>query len=422
MKDRAFVIGSFSFIDGELTLPFACLHSFFTSQFAMPMYQSGQQQQPQPMIPTNALEGSLLLQNQASMQAQMASQMQQIQELQESLTEAKAELEKKEKVAKHQAELHQSFLRALQSKVSSSGSSETQQPSDKPNSTELLAGFEEVAAAPAAASGGATDLDATQIPLWSNVDTALSLGMPETPTLTSRSFDDFHRFLGQGIPPMDLARGDQSAAPSNGNGGEGGVRPRPIAVAALDGPATEALHGEGGAAFATGDISFNANSSDDYSMLAQQSVLAAMQHSAYAAPLETNVAAGTAASGTKRNADTVSEANSTSSASSEPASKRVRIVPSTQRSTASSSSNSSNSNENIRANLVSGTEGESIFDSSSRGATSSSGSGSDNDNSNDGSDDAGIETFGEPNATAKIGLATDATEKEATMEVSGSSQ
>ena len=412
MKDRAFVIGSFSFIDGELTLPFACLHSFFTSQFAMPMYQSGQQQQPQPMIPTNALEGSLLLQNQASMQAQMASQMQQIQELQESLTEAKAELEKKEKAAKHQAELHQSFLRALQSKSSSSGSS----------GAELLAGFEEVAAAPAAASGGATDLDATQIPLWSNVDTALSLGMPETPTLTSRSFDDFHRFLGQGIPPMDLARGDQSAAPSNGNGGAGGVRPRPIAVAALDGPATEALHGEGGAAFATGDISFNANSSDDYSMLAQQSVLAAMQHSAYAAPLETNVAAGTAASGTKRNADTVSEANSTSSSSSEPASKRVRIVPSTQRSTASSSSNSSNSNENIRANLVSGTESESIFDSSSRGATSSSGSGSDNDNSNDGSDDAGIETFGEPNATAKIGLATDATEKEATMEVSGSSQ
>ena len=141
------------------------------------MYQSGQQQQPQPMISTNALEGALLLQNQASMQAQMASQMRQIQELQESLTEAKAELEEKEKAAKHQAELHQSFLRALQSKVSSSGSSGSQQASDEPNSgktsdkatekggpnstadyTELLAGFEEVAAAPAAASGGATDL------------------------------------------------------------------------------------------------------------------------------------------------------------------------------------------------------------------------------------------------------------------------
>ena len=410
----------------------------------MPMYQSGQQQQPQPMISTNALEGALLLQNQASMQAQMASQMRQIQELQESLTEAKAELEEKEKAAKLQAELHQTFLRALQSKVSSSGSSGSQQASDKPNSgktsdkatekggsnstadyTELLAGFEEVAAAPAAASGGATDLDAAQIPLWSNVDTALSLGMPETPTLTSRSFDDFHRFLGQGIPSMpNLARGDQSAAQSNGNGGEGGVRPRPIAVAALNGPATEALHGERGAAFATGDISFNTNSSDDYSMLAQQSVLAAMQHSAYAAPLETNAAAGTAASGTKRNTDTVSEANSTSSSSSEPASKRVRIVPSTQRSTASSSSNSSNNN----ATLVSGTESESIFDSSSRGATSSSGSGSDNDNSNDwttsndGSDDAGIESFGGPNATAKIGLATNATEKEATVEVSSSSR
>ena len=406
------------------------------------MYQSGQQQQPQPMMSTNALEGALLLQNQASMQAQMASQMRQIQELQESLTEAKAELEKKERTAKHQAELHQSFLRAMQSKVSSSGSSGSQQPSDKPNGgketdkatekgrsnstadyTELLAGFEEVAAAPAAASGGATDLDAAQIPLWSNVDTALSLGMPETPTLTSRSFDDFHRFLGQGIPSMpNLARGDQSTAPSNG--------PRPIAVAALNGPATEALHGQrGNPAFATGDISFNANSSDDYSMLAQQSVLAAMQHSAYAAPLETNAAAGIAATGTKRNAETVSEANSTSSSSSEPASKRVRIVPSTQRSTASSSSNSFNNNDSdMRVTLVSGTESESIFDSSSRGVTSSSGSGSDNDNSNDGttsndgSDDAGIESFGEPNATAKNGLAMNATEKEAAMEVSGSSQ
>lgn len=209
---------------------------------------------------------------------------------------------------KHQAELHQSFLRALNSRASSSSSPDSQEPTNNTNAegqesekgrsdstvdyTEILAGFEKVAAP--SESGGATDLDATQIPLWSTVDTALPLGAPETPTMTSKSFDDFHlhRFLGQGIPSMpNLARGEQNNAPT-GENGRGGVKPRPIAVATLNGPATEALHGarDGNSA---GDISFNIDASEDYSLLAQQSVLAAMQHSAYAAPLKTKEAGNT---------------------------------------------------------------------------------------------------------------------------------
>lgn len=405
----------------------------------MPMYQSGQQEQPKPMIPTNSIE-SALLQNQASMQAQMASQMRQIHQLQESLSKAKAELEKKEQTVKHQAELHQSFLRALNSRASSSSSPDSQEPSSNPNGesresekgrsdstvdyTEILAGFEKVAAP--SESGGATDLDATQIPLWSTVDTALPLGAPETPTMTSKSFDDFHRFLGQGIPSMpNLARGGQNNAPS-GENGRGGVKPRPIAVATLNGPATEALHGarDGNSA---GDISFTIDAPEDYSLLAQQSVLAAMQHSAYAAPLKTKEA-GNASK--KKNSRTISEANSsTPSATSEPGAKRIRTAVSPQRSTVSTTSSSNSTG--MRATVV--TESESMFDSSSRGVTSSSGSGSsgsgsDNDNSNDGtasndgSDDA-VDSFGDNNATAKMAAATsEATEEKATMEVSDSPQ
>ena len=404
------------------------------------MYQSGQKEQPQLVMPTNSIE-SALLQNQASMQAQMASQMRQIQQLQESLSKAKAELEKKEQTVKHQAELHQSFLRALNSRASSSSSPDSQQPFNNPNGegesresdkgrsdsttdyTEILAGFEQVAAP--SESGGATDLDATQIPLWSTVDTALSLGAPETPTVTSKSFDDFHRFLGQGIPSMpNLARVEQSNASSGGNNGQEGVKPRPIAVATVNGPATEALHGqrEGNSA---GDISFNIDASEDYSVLAQQSVLAAMQHSAYAASLKTKQA-GNASK--KKNSRTTSEANSSGSSASAPSAKRTRTAVSPQRSTISTSS--SNSAE-MRATVV--TESESMFDSSSRGVTSSSGSGSsgsgsDNDNSNDGttsndgSDDA-VDSFGDNNATAKVAAATTkATKDKATMDVSGSPQ
>ena len=409
--------------------------------FAMPMYQSGQQEQPQPMMPTNSIE-SALLQNQASMQAQMASQMRQIQQLQESLSKAKAELEKKEQTVKHQAELHQSFLRALSSRASSSSSPDSQQPFGNPNGesrenekgrsdsttdyTEILAGFEK-AAAPSD-SGGATDLDATQIPLWSTVDTALPLGSPETPTMTSKSFDDFHRFLGQGIPSMpNLARGEQNNASTSGNNGQGGVKPRPIAVATVNGPATEALHGQREGSTA-GDISFNINASEDYSLLAQQSVLAAMQHSAYAAQLKTKQA-GNASK--KRNSRTISEANSSGSSDSEPGAKRTRTAVSPQRSTVSTTSSSNSAA--MRATIV--TESESMFDSSSRGVTSSSGSGSsgsgsDNDNSNDGttsndgSDDA-VDSFGDNNATAKVAAAAataKATKEKATMDVSGSPQ
>jgi hypothetical protein len=406
--------------------------------FAMPMYQSGQQEQPQPMIPTNSIE-STLLQNQASMQAQMASQMRQIQQLQESLSKAKAELEKKEQTVKHQAELHQSFLRALNSRASSSSSPDSQLSFNNTNAkdretekgrsgstadyTEILAGFEKVAAP--SESGGATDLDATQIPLWSTVDTALPLGAPETPTMTSKSFDDFHRFLGQGIPSMpNLARGEQNSAP-RGDNGEGGVKPRPIAVATLNGPATEALHGQRDGNSA-GDISFNIDASEDYSLLAQQSVLAAMQHSAYAAPLKTKQTGNVSK---KKNSRTISEANSSSSSASDPGAKRTRTAVSPQRSTVSSSSSNS---AGMRATVV--TESESMFDSSSRGVTSSSGSGSsgsgsDNDNSNDGttsndgSDDAGVDSFGDNNATAKmVAATTEATQEKATMGVSDSLQ
>ena len=390
------------------------------------------------MMPTNSIE-SALLQNQASMQAQMASQMRQIQQLQESLSKAKAELEKKEQTVKHQAELHQSFLRALSSRASSSSSPDSQQPFGNPNGesresekgrsdsttdyTEILAGFEK-AAAPSD-SGGATDLDATQIPLWSTVDTALTLGAPETPTMTSRSFDDFHRFLGQGIPSMpNLARGEQNNA-SSGENGQGGVKPRPIAVATVNGPATEALHGQREGSTA-GDITFNIDASEDYSLLAQQSVLAAMQHSAYAAQLKTKQA-GNASK--KKNSRTISEANSSGSSASEPGAKRTRTAVSPQRSTVSTTSSSNSAA--MRATVI--TESESMFDSSSRGVTSSSGSGSsgsgsDNDNSNDGtasndgSDDA-VDSFGDNNATAKVTAATaKATTEKATMDVSGSPQ
>ena len=391
------------------------------------------------MMPTNSIE-SALLQNQASMQAQMASQMRQIQQLQESLSKAKAELEKKEQTVKHQAELHQSFLRALSSRASSSSSPDSQQPFGNPNGesresekgrsdsttdyTEILAGFEK-AAAPSD-SGGATDLDATQIPLWSTVDTALTLGAPETPTMTSRSFDDFHRFLGQGIPSMpNLARGEQNNA-SSGENGQGGVKPRPIAVATVNGPATEALHGQREGSTA-GDITFNIDASEDYSLLAQQSVLAAMQHSAYAAQLKSKQA-GNASK--KKNSRTISEANSSGSSDSEPGAKRTRTAVSPQRSTVSTTSSSNSAA--MRATIV--TESESMFDSSSRGVTSSSGSGSsgsgsDNDNSNDGtasndgSDDA-VDSFGDNNA-AKVAAAAataKATKEKATMDVSGSPQ
>lgn len=342
---------------------------------------------------------------------------------------------------KHQAELHQSFLRALNSRASSSSSPDSQEPTNNTNAegqesekgrsdstvdyTEILAGFEKVAAP--SESGGATDLDATQIPLWSTVDTALPLGAPETPTMTSKSFDDFHRFLGQGIPSMpNLARGEQNNAP-NGENGRGGVKPRPIAVATLNGPATEALHGarDGNSA---GDISFNIDASEDYSLLAQQSVLAAMQHSAYAAPLKTKEAGNTSK---KKNSRTISEANSSSSSASEPGAKRTRTAVSPQRSTVSTTSSSNSTG--MRATVV--TESESMFDSSSRGVTSSSGSGSsgsgsDNDNSNDGttsndgSDDA-VDSFGDNNTrpTAKVAAATTrATKEKATMNVSGSPQ
>lgn len=342
---------------------------------------------------------------------------------------------------KHQAELHQSFLRALNSRASSSSSPDSQEPTNNTNAegqesekgrsdstvdyTEILAGFEKVAAP--SESGGATDLDATQIPLWSTVDTALPLGAPETPTMTSKSFDDFHRFLGQGIPSMpNLARGEQNNAPT-GENGRGGVKPRPIAVATLNGPATEALHGarDGNSA---GDISFNIDASEDYSLLAQQSVLAAMQHSAYAAPLKTKEAGNTSK---KKNSRTISEANSSSSSASEPGAKRTRTAVSPQRSTVSTTSSSNSTG--MRATVV--TESESMFDSSSRGVTSSSGSGSsgsgsDNDNSNDGttsndgSDDA-VDSFGDNNTrpTAKVAAATTkATKEKATMNVSGSPQ
>ena len=394
------------------------------------------------MMPTNSIE-SALLQNQASMQAQMASQMRQIQQLQESLSKAKAELEKKEQTVKHQAELHQSFLRALSSRASSSSSPDSQQPFSNPNGesresekgrsdsttdyTEILAGFEK-AAAPSE-SGGATDLDATQIPLWSTVDTALPLGSPETPTMTSKSFDDFHRFLGQGIPSMpNLARGEQNNASTSGNNGQGGVKPRPIAVATVNGPATEALHGQREGSTA-GDISFNINASEDYSLLAQQSVLAAMQHSAYAAQQAGNASK-------KKNSRTISEANSSGSSDSEPGAKRTRTAVSPQRSTVSTTSSSNSAA--MRATIV--TESESMFDSSSRGVTSSSGSGSsgsgssgsgsDNDNSNDGttsndgSDDA-VDSFGDNNATAKVAAAAataKATKEKTIMDVSGSPQ
>ena len=391
------------------------------------------------MIPTNSIEGALL-RNQASMQAQMASQMRQIQQLQESLSKAKAELEKKEQTVKHQAELHQSFLNALNSRASSSSSPESQQPynptaeakdSDNGRSdstadyTEILAGFEKVAEPSGA--GGATVLDATQIPLWSTVDTALTLGAPETPPMTSKSFDDFHRFLGQGIPSMpNLARGEQNNGSNDDSSSGGGVKPRPIAVATVNGPATEALHGqrEGNSA---GDISFNIDASEDYSVLAQQSVLAAMQHSAYAAPLKTKETEN--ASKKKKNSRTISEANSTSSSASEPGAKRTRTAVSPQRSTVSTSSSNS---AGMRATVV--TESDSMFDSSSRGVTSSSGSGSsgsgsDNDNSNDGtasndgSDDAGVDSFGENNATAKMAPASaKATQDKTTTVVSGASQ
>jgi len=398
------------------------------------MYQSGQQQQPQPMMSTNSIEGALL-QNQASMQAQMASQMRQIQQLQESLSKAKAELKQKEQAVKHQAELHQNLLQALGSRASSSSSpEEAQQPFDNPKAgeheaaadkgaekgrsdstadyNEILAGFEKVAAP--AESGGATDLEAAQIPLWSTVDTALSLGAPGTPTMTSKSFDDFHSFLGQGIPSMpNLANGQNV---SSDNKGEGGTKPRPIAVATLNGPATEALHGQGENA---GDISFNVDASEDYSLLAQQSFLAAMQHSAYAAPSKTD----SPGKASKRNSRTISEANSSSSSASEPAAKRTRIATSPQRSTVSSSSSNS---AGMRATVI--TESESVFDSSSRGVTSSSGSGSDNDNSNDGtasndgSDDAGVDSFGDSNATAKMTAATEATQEKATTDIPPSAQ
>ena len=375
----------------------------------------------------------------------MASQMRQIQQLQESLSKAKAELEKKEQTVKHQAELHQSFLNALNSRASSSSSPESQQPynptaeakdSDKGRSdstadyTEILAGFEKVAER--SEPSGATVLDATQIPLWSTVDTALTLGAPETPTMTSKSFDDFHRFLGQGIPSMpNLARGEQNNGSHDDSSSGGGVKPRPIAVATVNGPATEALHGqrEGNSA---GDISFNIDASEDYSVLAQQSVLAAMQHSAYAAPLNTKETEN--ASKKKKNSRTISEANSTRSSASEPGAKRTRTTVSPQRSTVSTSSSNS---AGMRATVV--TESDSMFDSSSRGVTSSSGSGSsgsgssgsgsDNDNSNDGtasndgSDDAGVDSFGENNATAKMAPASaKATQDKTTTVVSGASQ
>lgn len=238
---------------------------------------------------------------------------------------------------------------------------------------EFLSGFEKIASASESSS---------QIPQCPDKAAAIP-GAPPTPTFTSKSFDEMHRFLGAGIPSMpSFGFGERNTAISSLALPQGGVQEQ---LNALNGPATDALLEQGvndGANSDEADMkkegqletTSEADASYEYALLAQRSVIAAMQHSAYSLKNAGN-------SG-------ISVVNSSSSSTSESSAgaraKKCRIAPLPSRSTVSSTSYGGGR----RANVISGSErssselgeSESMF-GSSRGASS-------------GSDDDGLEENG----------------------------
>jgi len=221
---------------------------------------------------------------------------------------------------------------------------------------EFLSGFEKIASASESSS---------QLPQCPDKAAAIP-GAPPTPTFTSKSFDDMHRFLGAGIPSMpSFGFGERNSAISS-MALSGGVQEH---TNALDGPATDALLEQGGTNGTNTDKADmnkegqletirEADASYEYALLAQRSVIAVMQHSAYSL---------------KNSGNSGSSNSSTSESSAGARAKKCRIAPLASRSTVSSTSDVGGR----RANVISGSErssselGESEF-GSSRGTSSGS--------------------------------------------------